>query len=308
MPIAPSPAVSRACEILDHLAGHPDESFSVSEVARLIEVPRATCDSVLQALAAHQYVTRRETDRRYQLGPRVIAVGEAARRANPVLEAAKDEAERLARANGWFVAVSIRDGNLARVAQVFDFAPLFALRARVGQAIPLVPPFGAVFVAWSADEEDAWLARADATLKPKERARYRGALQQVRRRGYSLAVLTRRLQAVETMAISTDADVSAEARERIVRQMMHSDYLATDLDPGAPLRIAQISAPVFDWNGQATTSLLAPGPEYEVSCAEVETLAQHLVEAAARATTRAGGRAPISATSHERPETPRPSA
>jgi hypothetical protein len=29
MPIAPSPAVLRACDVLDHLAAHPAESFSV---------------------------------------------------------------------------------------------------------------------------------------------------------------------------------------------------------------------------------------------------------------------------------------
>src|SRR5262245_45628336 len=147
MPITPSPAVLRACEVLAHLAEHPTESFSVSELARQVCVPRATCDAILQALAVHRFVARRD-DLRYELGPGGIAIGDAACVANPVLRAAKSEAERLAHAIGACVAICVRDGSSARVVEVFDSAPLFAPRARVGQVIPLVPPFGAVFVAW----------------------------------------------------------------------------------------------------------------------------------------------------------------
>jgi len=294
MPITPSPAVLRACDVLSHLARHPDESFSVSELARLVGVPRATCDAILQALAVHRYVTRRRVDRRYQLGPGSITVGDAARKANPMLESAKDEAEELARASGSCVAVCIRDGDAARVADVFDFAPLFAVRARVGQTIPLVPPFGAVFVAWSDDESDAWLGRADATLKRDERARFQHALREVRRRGYSLSVLTRRepeLRAVGALASSNASHVSVETRDRILREMMHSDYLAADLDPETAVRVAHVSAPVFDRSGRVTTSLLQGGPDYEVRGAELETLARGVVQAASRATRRHGGSA-----------------
>lgn len=306
VPIEPSPAVLRACDLLAHLARHPTESFSISELARLAEVPRATCDAILQALAAHGYAARHEEDRRYRLGPGGIALGEAAQRANPMLEAAQDEAGVLARSSGSFVAVSVREGVVARVAAVFDFAPLFALRARIGQTIPLVPPFGAVFVAWSRAEEHAWLGRASATLKRSERARYRRALSEVRRRGYSLSVLTRRLQAFDPTALSADVDVGAEARDRLLHKMMHSDYLAVDLEPEATVRVAQISAPVFDGSGRATMSLLLPGPDYEVRRGDVDDLASHLVEAARRATRRAGGRMPASAISFEAAEsTPR---
>ena len=99
MPISPSPAVRRACDLLGHLARHPTASFSVSELARVVDVPRATCDAVLQALAEHGFVIRRD-DLRYELGPSCIALGDAARAANPVLQAAAAEAETLARVSG----------------------------------------------------------------------------------------------------------------------------------------------------------------------------------------------------------------
>ena len=297
MPIMPSPAVLRACDVLAHLGHHPSEAFSLSELARRVGVPRATCDSILQALAGRRLVTRRDDDLRYELGPGSIALGEAARIANPVLRAATSEAEHLARALGSCVAVCVRDGNTARVAEVFDFGPLFALRARVGQSIPLVPPFGAVFVAWTPDDAEGWVARADATLEKDERDRYQRALDEVRRRGYSVSIRdTRRpelfAEAVETLASKPDSDQVHGERDALIRVMLHSGYLAADLDGETAVRIAQISAPVFDWSGRVTTSLLVSGPEHDVTGAELRTLADRLVGAATRATRSAGGREP----------------
>ncbi|MDG2306744.1 MAG: helix-turn-helix domain-containing protein [Candidatus Binatia bacterium] len=294
MPITPSPAVLRACDVLGHLTRHPGESFTVSELARVVEVPRATCDAILQALASAQYVTRNHGDRRYRLGPGGIALGDAARTAHPVLQAAKIEAEELARQSESCVAVCIRDGDTARVVEVFDFGPLFALRARVGQTIPLVPPFGAVFVAWADADVDAWLANARPALTTDEQRRYRRALEEVRRRGYSVSVATRRqtelTRAVDTLATSPESEVALLARDRVVQEMMHSRYLVAELDTDQAVRVAQVSAPVFDGSGHAAASILAPGPDYDLAGAELRELVRRIAAAAVRATGRAGGR------------------
>ena len=60
------------------MALHPTESFSVSALARELEVPRATCDTVLMGLAEGGLVVRRDDDLRYELGPSCIALGDAA--------------------------------------------------------------------------------------------------------------------------------------------------------------------------------------------------------------------------------------
>ena len=65
----------------------------------------------------------------------------AARAANPALRAAAHHAEALARAQSSVTAVSIRDRDETRVSDVFDFGPPLGFRARVGEAIQLVPPF-----------------------------------------------------------------------------------------------------------------------------------------------------------------------
>ena len=48
---------------------------------------------------------------------------------------------------------------------VFDFGPAFGARARVGQSIPLVPPFGAVFVAWDPTDAEQWKGIDDKFTK-----------------------------------------------------------------------------------------------------------------------------------------------
>jgi DNA-binding IclR family transcriptional regulator len=297
MPITPSPAVLRACDLLRYMAEHPSRSFGVSELARAVAVPRATCDAILQALAEQRFVTRSADDRRYELGPGSIELGEAAKIANPALGAARAEAQRLAQSLGACVAVSVLDGPTVRVVEVFDFAPLFAVRARVGQSIPLVPPFGAVFAAWSDEDGQAWIGRAGDSLEPGERDAYRRALAAIRRRGYSVSVWTPRPAleyTFETLVGSPETEDERQARDELIREAMHSAYLPVELDAEQAVRVGQISAPVFDRMGRVMVSLLVPGPDREITRSELRVLAGRLVEAATRATSVAGGRAPDS--------------
>lgn len=263
----------------------------MSELARAVGVPRATCDSILQALAAHRLVTRRDEDRRYVLGPTNVALGEAARRANPVLPAARVAAEQLARALGTCVAVPVRDGDAIRVAEVSDFIPMLALRVRVGQAIALVPPFGAVFVAWDEDAE-RWIGAADTD---EERVRCREALAEVRRRGYSVggsASRTPELAMIERLADASDAVSGGHDRSMHLDELTLSRYLDAGVDDEATVRVGQISAPVFGPNARVAASLLVPGPGRRVTGSELHALAERITAAATDATQSAGGRTP----------------
>ncbi len=296
MPINPSPAVHKACDVLHHLAQRPTHSFSVSEIARSLDVPRATCDSVLQALAEQNFV-RRGDDLRYELGPSCIAIGDAARIANPVLRATSSEAEQLARSLGACTAVSVRNGDESRVAEVFDFGPTFGSRAQVGQSIPHTPPFGAVYVAWDERDADAWIARAGDALGHNKRDRYRRALEEVRQRGYSVTVATPRrpelATALETLANEPDAPHARRTRDEVIAELAHSEYLATDLDENSTIRVSHMSAPVFDHTRRAVSSILIVGPDYELTTAELRARGVALASAARRATERAGGHAPL---------------
>lgn len=297
MPITPSPAVARACDILRHLAERPTESFSVSVLAKELAIPRATCDAILLALADATFATRGEDDLRYRLGPAVMALGDAARVANPVLRATAVEAAQLARALGACTGVSVRDGAGSRVAEVFDFGPPFGVRAQVGQSIPHEPPFGAVYIAWDEHEADAWIRRAGHAADDATGDRYRRALAEVRRRGYSVTIATPRRPDLETalttLARRPDAEHARRTRDEVIAELVHAEYLATDLDATEALRISHLSAPVFDRDGRAVSSILLLGPEYDISAPELRTRGDQLRRAAQRATAEAGGHAPL---------------
>jgi DNA-binding IclR family transcriptional regulator len=297
VPINPSPAVVRACDVLRHLAQHATSSFSVSELARELDVPRATCDSILQALAEGGLVARRPDDLQYELGSSCIVLGDAARQANSSLRASAVEAQELARSLGACAAVSLREDGGSRVAEVFDHGPPFGPSARVGQSIPHAPPFGAVYVAWDLDDAAAWITRAGSSLSRTQRERYRRALDEVRARGYSVTVASARqpelLTTLETLVASPGTDSARRTRDELIAEFRHSEYLPTDLDARERVRVSHMSAPVFDHTGRATASILVVGPEFDISATELRARGDRLVRAAERATQIAGGRAPL---------------
>ena len=288
MPLSPSPAVVRATDLLSYLAHHPTRRFTVSELARLVDIPRATCDTLLRGLAQRDFV-RRDSVLRYELGPACIVIGDAARVANPTLRAAAEQAEALARAQSSVAAVSIRDRDETRVSDVFDFGPPLGFRARVGEAIQLAPPFGASFVAWE-DEEGIgrWLDRADPPLTPAELAHYRAALDAIRLHGFSVTLVTARqpnlIDALERVASGREDDDARRARDEAARHMTHTEYLAADFEPDGMVRVAQISAPVFQADGHVGASIMLLGPIHEVSADEITQIGDRVAAAAAAAT------------------------
>lgn len=71
-------SVDRAFHLLEHLAD-ADGSITLSELAQLSGLPMPTVHRLLQFLVNERYV-RQESSKRYALGPRMIRLGESARR------------------------------------------------------------------------------------------------------------------------------------------------------------------------------------------------------------------------------------
>ena len=302
MPLVPSPAVLKASDVLLELAANPTHAFSVTELARRLDIPRATCNSLLLGLAERGFV-RRDAALRYELGPAGIVLGDAARAANPALRAAAVHAEALARAQSLVIAVTVRDAALTRVTSVFDFGPAFGIRPRAGDSIAIVPPFGATFVAWEHESQvGSWLDRADPPLTAAEKARYHRALAAVRRRGFSITVTPGRqpelATALRRLLARPDTD-SPRTRDEAIRVATHSEYLASELDPKGTIRLTQLSAPVFAPAGQESVtsgagavaaSIMMLGPNHDLRAGEINALGELVLEAAARATEDIGGR------------------
>jgi len=291
MPLTPSPAVLRACDVLAELARHPTERFSVSELARSVGAPRATCDAVLLALADRGLV-HRSSDLRYSLGAACRVLGDAARAARAGLVAIEPLAEELARATSSCVVISSCDGTMTRVERTIDYVPGIAMRARVGESVPLAPPFGAVFVAWSDATIEEWLDRAGGALPEDERAHARAALAGVRQRGFAVSTDIVRPELVNLLVELADAlpDLSKlKTRDELIRGLAPSRYLPIDLPTDRPQRVAQITAPVFDSSGTVAYSLMILGPGYDLKPEEIARLGGQLLKAAAEATKKLGG-------------------
>jgi len=75
VPIKPSPAVLRAVDVLEFLATRPADAPTMSEIARRTGLNKATCQSVLLALAERGYVLRDASSLGYSLGPVLIPLG-----------------------------------------------------------------------------------------------------------------------------------------------------------------------------------------------------------------------------------------
>src|SRR5690606_24860778 len=71
----PAPGAERTVAVLELMAAHPDERFTLSEVARRCGLNKATAHALLSALTARGVLVRHPDEKRYSLGPRLVAIG-----------------------------------------------------------------------------------------------------------------------------------------------------------------------------------------------------------------------------------------
>jgi len=293
MPLIASPSVVRAGHVLAHLAAHPTSSFTASDLARSLAIPRATCNSLLLGLAELDLV-RRDDSLAWSLGRGCIALGDAARTADAALRISSTHAEELSRTNSLTTAVSIRDGDRTRVAVIFGGGITAAPHTHVGDSIRLIPPFGASFIAWSSEEEISdWLSRARPALDDAEISRYRIALEAVRERGFSITVSSDpQLRFAAALERIGDDPTAQEQINDVLGEIAHSDYLTAELTPTGPVRVTQLSSPVFDATGQVVASIMAMGPDRELTTSEAMALGRLVLDASTQATQSLGGQRP----------------
>jgi DNA-binding IclR family transcriptional regulator len=296
--IKPSPSARRAAQVLTFLAGNTEQAFTVSELARALDMNRATCQSVLMALDEDGFVRRDPKTKGYCLGPALIPLGEAALTGLRVVDEASPEVERLATDTGVECIASVANGAEMIVVARAGPSDRFGGFIRVGQTIPICPPFGIAFVAWADDAAiDTWLARA-GKLPDAERKRYLASIDAVRTRGYSVTLEIRsreRLAPVLAQLRSrrhrADADGGA-AEHQLINQLLHEEYLLPEGEEPASHRLAQLSVPVFGPDRQVALVIGLSGFPHDLTAEEIDAYVAPLVAAADRITDRLHGMAP----------------
>jgi len=270
-------AATRSLDVLSFLAAHPQDAYSLTELAHALEVNPSSMFGILSAMADAGYLVRHPSQKTYRLGPIAAAVGVAALNQDKNLDAAADEVRRLAGdlETEAVVATTVA-GDMVTLACAGPPGSQFL--SFVGQRVPHAAPIGSIFAAW-ADEEGvvAWLNRAHPALNAADQAELRKVLGLVRRDGQAaVTIVDRRWR----FAVSPTTDGACDGG------------LLVPLEAGVRHRLYYVAVPVFDRRGDVLFGLFATGTSSPVSVDRVNELSDRLNDAAESIMTRIGGRTP----------------
>lgn len=282
-----APAVERSVAILNLLAEDPSRRWTLSEIARDLDLNKATLHAILFALTEAGYLTRDDGEKTYGLGPGLIALGNSALTASPAAHTALPEMQTLTAELGveCVASAAIHD-EIVILTRAGTPRP-FGVYVEPGQRLPLAPPLGSVFVAWSSPEVvERWLRKADVPAKAQKR--YRDAVEVVRARGYSVGLEGESF----ARALGGKPQSARSMLERNVRGIRIDEYALMDLDAKASYRVNHIGAPVFGPGGEVALALFLIGFTGELPGAAVEATAARLLDAAGRVTHAIHGRHP----------------
>ena len=282
----PAPAIDRCVAVLNHMAARPTRQFTLSELARELDLNKATAHGMLNTLADAGYLIRDPEAKTYGLGPALIALGNAALASTPAARLAQPHMAALSQEFDLeCVASAAIADEIVILARAGTPRPL-GINIEPGQRLPLAPPLGTVFVAWSGPEAiDRWLSHVGPDQGAADLDRYRQALGTVRERGYSVAL-------------------GGEGQQRLVQALQDAghqprgsrggeEYALVELAGTERYRINHIGAPVFDAGGQVALALFLIGFRGQIAAEEVPRYADRLMAAAAAVTAALRGGNPL---------------
>ena len=298
----PAPAADRVVQILDLLVTHPTERFTLTELVRRTGMSLGSAHAVLAVLEGSGHVTRHPVTKAYSLGPALVVAGVVALEHHPGIAAAREAIGPLADELGVEVVVTARTiDEIVFVAHAGTHTP-YGPAIREGERVPLVPPLGGVFLAWSDDGEiDHWLSRSP-DLSDTALERNRTALELARARGFSVTTSTdtQRLLGERTYSLADDptrADLHADVDELFAR-LATEDYPLVDLDtkPADEIRydIGIVAAPVFGPDGGVIAAISATGFPPGLDADTVLSIGARVRDTAAMITRASRGRVPPS--------------
>lgn len=274
----PALSATRGLDIVDFLAAFPTRDFTLSEIVRASGINPASCHAVLNALVDRGYVARVPGQKTFRLGPVLIAAGDAALRAQPLVALAREEAALLADEFDIPVMMSaaVGDDIVGVLAQPDPQGRMPSLRT--GERRPLVPPLGAPFVAW-ADEAaiEEWLARAGEAQQVQRRN-----LALIRERGFQVALRSpgnaRLAPEIGDMARGREAPRYRDHMVGLVSGL-GAIQMPEDIRTEASYDVILIAVPLFDRSGACAFNLCLTDFVQPLSGGEILIRAERLVAA-----------------------------
>jgi DNA-binding IclR family transcriptional regulator len=250
-------SATRAADLLNFLAAHPDERLTYSQLSARLGINQASTHNLLMALTECGFLRRDPNSRTFSLGAALVAIGDAALRENPIVDETRIEMARLAKELDMGAVALVRAGSDA-----LCIARAGPRRARidppeVGQRIPLVAPLASVFVAWAPEREvREWLLRGSTSKSEQQKSRE--ILERVRNRGYSVALEVpdrRRLgDLIAELAEDPHSETLRRQLQRTIGELGRGSYQLREV-PGRSQSISTITAPVFDRHGEVCAAV-----------------------------------------------------
>jgi DNA-binding IclR family transcriptional regulator len=288
----PRPALSadRALQVIDVLVAHPTQRFTLTELSRRTTINPASAHALLAVMLRAGYVQRHPDHKTYSLGPALVAAGETALEQLAALRLGRDRLVSLSRELELEVLLtSPTDEEIIFVARA-GRASAYGLVLQVGQRVPLQPPLGSVFLAWSADDQVArWLDRAEPALTPAEIEHHLHTLEAVRERGYSIGLESPARQGFGEAMVEERGSLSD-----LLAALGRVPYQVEALEEQATYDVTMIAAPIFDANRSVVAALTVVGFAPGLPAAEITRVGLAVRNAAVVVTKQAQGRLPDS--------------
>lgn len=275
-PARGSPAARRTVAILDFFAGHPSDSFTLTDVARALRISPATCLNFLSTLVSANYLSR-DNSKRYTLGPALGRLAEAAAQRGGPLQLAKPVMRALADRHDVICSAVFPEDGEAVVRERTSSVSHLGWAAQLGKRFPLAPPFGTVFFAWNNQTEvERWLASTSDRRDAIDTDRVRASLAFARKLGFATGLRTERLQnEAHAQSLTYRAD--------------KTDYLVAEIDAGNTHDLAFASAPIFDEKGNVVFALALMGFTERLTGARILEIGEELRQECDQITRASGG-------------------
>jgi DNA-binding IclR family transcriptional regulator len=295
----PALSGSRTIEILNFLTAHAGQAFTLTELAKRLDINLASAHAVLAAMTDAGYLVRHPVHKTYELGPLLIPIGRAAQERHQVIHVAREQLASLSDELGLEgLVVGATSDELVILERVGPALP-HGMVTTVGQRIRIVPPLAALFVAFAPDPTiEEWMLRSPEVGKAAEE-RLRAILDAVRARGFSVGLETgdrrRMRRALRDLQEEPGSERARSELEETVSGLTRIDTVLATIEPRRSYRVAHLAAPVFDQHGAVAASLYLLGFSATLSGAEVERLGHQLLRVGVSVTRGGGGSIPRSA-------------
>jgi DNA-binding IclR family transcriptional regulator len=270
--------VARVVAILNFMAEHPGEAFTLTDFVRGLKLSRATCHALLTSLVEANYLYR-TTDKSYVLGPALVAIGRVADEYLSPVRIALPEMRLLADEYDAVCAAVFREGNEIVVRERAASRSNLGWSVPRGTHLPLKPPAGTNWVSWSPQEDaDAFI---DATLpgvSDEYRAELHAGIQLSRDLGFQIILHTADAKRGSIGWLFDEPDAVSGIR------------VATALVEDEDYPLASLAAPVFDARKQIAFVLVLSGIAGSFNGSQILAMGRRLRSAADRLTDFMAGR------------------